>query len=220
MNTTAISFVGQTATTTTTAATKSGISADFDTFLKMMTTQMTNQDPLNPVESSDFAVQLATFSSVEQQLKTNDLLGALGSQFSVMGMAQLAAWVGQEARSAAPVNLGSDPISISYTPATTADQAVLVVRNSSGEVVAREDVALDGASYQWFGADPNGDPLPPGRYTLGLASYRDGAEIGSETPVESYARILEARSGANGPTLVLDGGVSVDATEISALRVP
>ena len=50
----------------------SALSSDFETFLKMLTVQMENQDPLNPVDSADFAVQLATFSSVEQQVLTND----------------------------------------------------------------------------------------------------------------------------------------------------
>jgi len=64
------------------------ISSDFETFLIMLTTQMENQDPLNPIESSDYAVQLATFSSVEQQVLTNDLLGTLSEQMGPMGMAQ------------------------------------------------------------------------------------------------------------------------------------
>ena len=84
-----------------TSAPRQAISADFDTFLKMLTTQMQNQDPLNPIDSADYAVQLATFSGVEQQMKTNQLLDDLASQFGVMGMSQLAAWVGQEARAAA-----------------------------------------------------------------------------------------------------------------------
>ena len=46
----------------------SALSSDFETFLRMLTTQLQNQDPLNPVDSADFAVQLATFSSVEQQV--------------------------------------------------------------------------------------------------------------------------------------------------------
>ena len=50
------------------------ISSDFETFLKMLTVQMKNQDPLNPVESTDYATQLATFSGVEQAVLTNDLL--------------------------------------------------------------------------------------------------------------------------------------------------
>lgn len=66
------------------------ISSDFQTFLKMLTAQIQNQDPLNPTPSDEFAVQLATFSSVEQQVRTNDLLVALGAQFGSMGMAQFA----------------------------------------------------------------------------------------------------------------------------------
>lgn len=220
MSTTTIPSVSQTTNTQKTQTSKAEVPGDFDTFLKMMTTQMKNQDPLNPVNSSDFAVQLATFSSVEQQIKTNDLLSALGSQFGVFGMAQLAGWVGQEARSAAPVKLGQDPITISYAPAGTADQAVLVVQNRNGEVVAREDVSLDGESYQWLGADGKGDPLPDGVYTLSLESFQDGQQIGVAGPVQAYARILEARGGAAGPTLVLEGGVSVASTEVTALRVP
>ena len=78
------------------------ISSDFDTFLQMLTVQLKNQDPLNPVEGADYAVQLATFSGVEQQVQTNDLLRDLAAQMSGTGIAQLATWVGKEARVVAP----------------------------------------------------------------------------------------------------------------------
>jgi flagellar basal-body rod modification protein FlgD len=61
------------------------LTSDFETFLRMLTVQMKNQDPLNPIESSDFAVQLATFSGVEQQVKTNDLLTKLADSFGGSG---------------------------------------------------------------------------------------------------------------------------------------
>jgi flagellar basal-body rod modification protein FlgD len=216
---TSVTSAAQT-TASQTATSKAAISADFDTFLKMMTTQMKNQDPLNPIDSADYAVQLATFSGVEQQMKTNQLLGGLSSQFGVLGMAQLAAWVGQEARSSAPVFLGDAAVTVSYTPAATADRAVLVARNTAGDVVAREDVPLDGSAYQWTGTDIAGKPLPNGTYALTLESYNGEDQLGQAGPVESYAQIMEARGGANGATLVLAGGVEVAATEITALRVP
>jgi flagellar basal-body rod modification protein FlgD len=208
----------QTAARTTT--TKPAISADFDTFLKMMTAQMKNQDPLKPIDSADYAVQLATFSGVEQQTKTNQLLEGLTSQFGVLGMTQLAAWVGQEARAAAPVYLGDNPVTVTYSPAAQADRAVLVVRNTNGEVVSREDVALNGGPYQWLGADATGNPLENGIYSLSLESYNGENELGDASAVESYAKIIEARGGAGGPTLILEGGIEVAATEITALRVP
>ena len=207
-------------TTANRTPSKAAISADFDTFLKMMTTQMKNQDPTKPIDSADYAVQLATFSGVEQQTKTNQLLEGLTSQFGVLGMAQLAAWVGQEARSTAPVYLGDEAVTISYKPKTHADRAVLVVKNAQDKVVSRENVTLEGGTYQWLGADAAGNPLQNGIYTLSLESYSGDQQLGEAAPVESYARILEARGGANGPTLVLAGGVEVNATEITALRVP
>jgi flagellar basal-body rod modification protein FlgD len=215
-----IATMPATQTTTRTTKTKPAISADFDTFLKMMTAQMKNQDPLKPIDSADYAVQLATFSGVEQQTKTNQLLEGLTSQFGVLGMAQLAAWVGQEARAAAPVYLGEDPVTVTYTPAAQADRAVLVVKNTNGDVVSREDVPINGKPYQWLGASASGDPLVSGIYSLSLESYNGENQIGDASAVESYAKIIEARGGAGGPTLVLAGGIEVAATDVTALRVP
>jgi flagellar basal-body rod modification protein FlgD len=212
--------VAATAPTKTTVAPKAAISADFDTFLKMLTTQMQNQDPLNPIDSADYAVQLATFSGVEQQMKTNQLLDGLTSQFGILGMSQLAAWVGQEARAAAPVWKGDDPVTVTYAVKPQADRAVLAVRDQAGNLVAREEVPLGSTPYQWLGGDASGNPLPEGLYSLSLESYHAGEQLGEATEVESYARILEARGGTGGTTLILEGGVEVAATKITALRVP
>ncbi len=221
MVTSAITSAATTTTASVQASTSKTVSSDYSTFLKMMTTQLKNQDPLSPMDSSEFAVQLATFSGVEQQTKTNQLLESLGSQFGVFGMAQLAGWVGQEARSAAPVSLADKAISISYAADPTADRAVLVSTDAQGNVVGREDVPLKSDSYQWFGAGISGDALPAGTYSLSLESYRDGDKIASNGTVESYSRILEARGGGSGSTsLVLAGGTEVKATDITALRVP
>jgi flagellar basal-body rod modification protein FlgD len=215
METTSIS----TATATPATAKKSVISSDFDTFLKMLTTQIKNQDPTNPMDSSDFAVQLATFSGVEQQVRTNDLLGDLGAQFGVMGMSQLGAWVGQEARAPGPVWLGDRPVTITYESAAGADRAVLSVRNAQGVVVGREDVSLGKGPYDWQGMAFDGTPLPDGKYTLLLESYRGDQQTGNASEVQSYSRIQEARGGANGTMLVLEGGIEVAATQVTALRM-
>ena len=68
--------------------------SDYETFLKMLTVQMQNQDPLNPVEASDFAAQLANFSAVEQQVLTNNLLTSIEARLAATGVSQLAGWVG------------------------------------------------------------------------------------------------------------------------------
>jgi flagellar basal-body rod modification protein FlgD len=214
MDVTSTSFKASAATPVA-ASTK--ISSDFDTFLKMLTAQIQNQDPLNPIDSADYAVQLATFSSVEQQTLTNQKLDALAGLMGVQGMAQLAPWVGQEARSAAGVYMDGTPVTLSPTPKTGADSAVLVVKDQSGNTVAREDIPPQSTTYSWAGTDITGASLPTGIYNLSLESYSQGVQVAFE-PVEAYTRIQEVQTGPTGPRLILTGGVSVSAEEITALR--
>jgi flagellar basal-body rod modification protein FlgD len=203
--------------TMTAAPPAAALSSDFETFLKMLTTQMQNQDPLNPVDSADYAVQLATFSGVEQSVRTNQLLESLGQQFGLLGMAQMAGWVGQEARADAPVWMDGDPVTLAPNPAAAADRAVLVVKNAAGDVVGREDVPVSTDPYIWTGKSITGADLPDGKYALSLESYT-GDELLATTPMESYAKILEARGTPSGTVLVLDGGIEVPASRITALR--
>jgi flagellar basal-body rod modification protein FlgD len=202
---------------TTANAAPAAISSDFTTFLKMLTTQMQNQDPLNPIDSADYAAQLATFSGVEQSVRTNQLLESLGQQFGLLGMAQMAGWVGQEARTDAPVWMDGDPVTLAPNPAAAADRAVLVVKNAAGDVVGREDVPVSTEPYLWQGKGITGEDLPEGVYTLSLESYR-GEEVLATTPMESYTKIMEARGTPSGTVLVLEGGVEVPANRITALR--
>ncbi|MFT4149076.1 MAG: flagellar hook capping FlgD N-terminal domain-containing protein [Paracoccaceae bacterium] len=213
-------YTTTTATTGTTSSSGSSTttSADFDMFLKMLTTQMQNQDPLDPIDSSDYAVQLATFSQVEQQAQTNTLLTNLTSQMALIGMSQLAGWVGQQARAEVSVAFdGSTPVTLSPNPAEGADSAVLVVKDANGTLVAREEIPVEAGDYQWLGADAAGDPLPAGTYTLALESY-SGETLLSTTGVDSWAEIVEVQGGTDGTTLVLAGGAEVLASDVTALR--
>ena len=214
--------ISSTTAAPTPASTQSApkITSDFDTFLKMLTTQVRNQDPMNPLDSSEFAVQLATFSGVEQQVRTNQMLESLSSQMGVMNMAQLAGWIGMEARVKIPVQFTGDPVMLSPNPAALADKAVLVVRDDLGREVARQEVPVAAGPYEWQGRDDFGNTLADGRYTLALESYADNQLLGM-TPVEVYATVQEARgNGAGGVMLVFPGGVTADSRDVSALRQP
>ena len=198
------------------SASNSNITADFETFLNMLTTQMKNQDPLNPVESSDFAVQLATFSGVEQQVITNDLLRAMGAADSFGGLSQHAAWVGMDARSTAPIRLAGNPVDLHYDLPLGAVAADLVVRDSSGLELHRLAVAGPGPLV-WDGTGATGAALPPGDYAVTLES-RDSAGAVTVDPVSSYARVAELRADPGGPVVVLEGGAVVPVAAITALR--
>ncbi len=193
---------------------------DYDTFLKMMTTQIKNQDPLNPMSADNFAVQLATFSGVEQQTRTNDLLSQQLTQNALSSMAQMVGWVGKEARIAAPVHFdGTNPVTLSPNPGLDADRAVLVAKDSTGAEVSRTEIPVSSADYEWQGLDTDGNPLPEGVYDLSLESYQDDKLLGT-TSVEFYGRITEIRNSASGITAMFAGGVEVSTALVTALREP
>jgi flagellar basal-body rod modification protein FlgD len=195
------------------------LSSDFETFLVMLTTQLKNQDPLNPIESADFAVQLATFSSVEQQVKTNDLLTNLGNQFGSFGVAQLSGWIGLNARAHAPVVFEGAPVSFDIHVAPQADRAELVVRNAQGAEVQRSTIQPVSGEFEWAGVGQTGAPLPPGTYAISVESFT-GNNLSETHPVEIQSRIIEARSDNGQTVLILENGQQISADEILGLSEP
>ena len=188
---------------------------DFETFLKMLTTQIRNQDPLNPMEGSDFAVQLATFSGVEQQVRTNQLLEqvAIGQ---MGGLGALAGWIGKEVRTTAPVSFDGEPLTLDIRPASGADRVELVVMDARGREALREDIGPGTGEIDWAGRTEDG-PLADGLYSFKLVSYR-GEEVLSTQAVGAYARVTGAEVTADGIRLSLPGGASALEREVTALR--
>lgn len=195
------------------------ISSDFETFLTMLTVQMQNQDPLNPVDSSDYAVQLATFSGVEQQVQTNDLLKGLTEILGTSGMAQMAGWVGKEARAEAPAYFDGDPITLAPNPVSSADRAQIVVHDADGQEVERFDIPVSADPVIWSGLDSSGFPRELGLYSFEVVSF-SGDEALAQDPVEVYSTVTEVRSQGGETVLILEGGAAIAASQVSALRDP
>ena len=204
----------------TSAATKSSFdSTDFQTFLTMLTTQLKNQDPLNPVDSSDYALQLATFSNVEQSVKTNDLLTKMNEQLSMEGMSQIASWVGLEAQNNGPVAFEGDAVTVTPTYAAGTNSAVLVVKDSNGTLVSRSDLSLGLSQFEWLGLDATGRQLANGTYSLSVESYY-GDTLLKTTSASHYGRIEEVQRNGEANQVVLRGGTILDAATVTALRQP
>ncbi|WP_138936263.1 flagellar hook capping FlgD N-terminal domain-containing protein [Roseovarius arcticus] len=209
-------------TSTATAATAQAgttLNSDFETFLKMLTAQMQNQDPLNPVDSTEFASQLAAFSTVEQQVRTNDLLTGLGTQLGILGMGQLQGWVGMNARAEMPVAFDGSAVPLTLTTQQGTDLARLVVRDAAGGIVQELDVPTSGGEFSWSGRDTAGILLPEGTYSISVDSFQ-GDELLGSNPVTAQARIVEARLSGGSTVLVMAGGQQVSAANILGLRSP
>ncbi len=199
------------------ASASAGLTSDFETFLKMLTAQARYQDPLEPIDSTEYAAQLAQFSMVEQQVQTNDTLTALFAQMDSSNMASLAGWVGMEIRAETPVYFDGQPVTVSPGVAPTADAAYLVVTNAAGREVQRSAIELSSEPIQWAGVDETGIPFANGVYSFSVQNFRNGAEI-TAGKTEVYGRISEAQFVNNAVVLVLEGGPSVAASDVSALR--
>lgn len=207
------------APTQTSTQGKPALSSDFETFLKMLTVQMQNQDPLNPIDSTDYAVQLATFSSVEQQVQTNDLLTSLSAALTGGGLGALGQWVGMEVRGSDKAAYDGDPIDLSLPKHEDADRRILVVTDEGGTSVARFDLSLSDKEGQWDGTLTNGAPATDGNYGFRVEFYEDGKLIDSQ-PAETYARVDEARIENGETVLILEGGLQHSASAVTALRKP
>lgn len=199
------------------ARSEAKISSDFETFLKMLTVQMQNQDPLNPVDSADYATQLATFSGVEQQVQTNDLLRALSGQLGTGGLSQLAGWVGMQARADTPAWFDGAPVTVVPSVQRGADAAQLVVRDASGAEVQRLGIGIDDGPLDWPGIGVDGTPLPAGFYTFETVSIASGAVV-AEAASEIYATVTEVQVKGGVNTLVLAGGGTIAASAVTAVR--
>lgn len=193
------------------------LTADFQTFLQLLTTQLKNQDPMNPMESTEYATQLATFSSVEQQVRTNELLESLSSGFGTLGMGQLGGWIGMEAMAEMPVAFSGEPVVVEAQPADRADRLELVVSDASQTAVQRVPIPLSDAPFAWTGQDLQGRMLPPGIYTLSVENW-SGEDLVETRPATVQATIEEARLVDGRVHLTMEGGVSLPADEVRGVR--
>ena len=185
----------------------------------MLTAQAKYQDPLEPIDSSEYAAQLAQFSMVEQQVLSNDLLTALTAQLGSGNMAQMAGWIGMEALSTAPAFFDGSPITINPNPAAISDEVFLVVYDETGTEVQRTSIPVSADPVEWAGVSDDGTPFPEGLYSFEIESRADG-EVVLTDPVETYGRITEARMQDGQTVLILEGGAGVLASGVSGIREP
>ncbi len=199
-------------TTTSTATANSSAVTDYETFLTLLTAQLRNQNPLNPMESTEFVAQLATFTSVEQQILTNTKLDGLTAALRESDVSALGGWIGREVATAGPLPFDGTPV----TPEFDADPPAggrLVVRDGLGEIVS--DQPYSGGA--WTGVLDTGLQAPPGSYSFELRGPVDQGDRLIATGY-GFAMVEEARFAPDGNSLLLSDGREVPAGSVSALR--
>lgn len=195
------------------------LSSDFEVFLQMLTAQAQYQDPLEPMDNSEYAAQLAQFSMVEQQVTTNDLMQQLMATLGTNDMSSAANWIGMEALVGGPAKFDGDPITIAPNPPITADAVTLIAYDAQGNEVQRTAMPVSADPFKWTGVGDNGSQLAYGEYTFEIESSANGEVLLTE-PAMSYARVTEARIENGSTLLVLESGYMILANSVTGLREP
>lgn len=195
------------------------ISADFDTFLSLLTAQLRSQDPLNPVNSTDFIAQLASFSTVEQQTRTNELLSDFFAGFDETGaISDYVSWIGQDV--AAPISAsfdGSAPVDFQVPSFDAQGSATLTIMNDFGSAVAEVAISSTDSTYSWDGRISDGGIAPPGEYSAKITITTPGRDPITQS-VPAFIPVREVRSEAGSPVLVLEGGATIPPDSVTAVR--
>lgn len=208
------------ATATSTVSNNSAVlSSDFEVFLRMLTAQAEYQDPLEPIDSSEYAAQLAQFSMVEQQVTTNDLMKQILSALGASDMASAANWIGMEALVQGPAQFDGSPVALAPNPPITADEVTLIVTNAQGVEVQRKAMPLGAETYAWDGRKTDGTLFSPGEYRFEVESKSNGNVLVTD-PALVYSRVTEARIDGGSTLLVLNSGYMIAATDVLGLREP
>jgi flagellar basal-body rod modification protein FlgD len=200
-------------------------------FLKLLTLQLRSQNPLNPASNQEMAAQLAQFSALEQMqnisvtleqlLQSNASLALSIAQYSAPALIGRTATASVTDSSGARVSFdGSVPIQLGYELGSTAANATIEIRSSTGAIVRTITVPasqLQQGSHtiEWDGRDDRGNALPSGTYSYVVrATDADGKAL-SASPLIS-GRITGIRYTSQG-LVVLLGSIEVPIANIVEL---
>jgi flagellar basal-body rod modification protein FlgD len=192
-----------------------GLASDFDTFLKLLTAQIRNQDPLEPGDATKYASQLATFSNVEQGVRTNALLERMIEQQGRSELAQLADWVGRDVLHDGPVHLGADPVTLEMSLPRGLETAELVI-GSGGRELGRIPIDPDGGEFVWRGEDGEGGRVAPGTYELAVEGTIGAAPVDPVAPFHR-ATVTEVVRRGGETLLVLPGQVAIGPDRVTGV---
>lgn len=214
------SAIGGGAAQTTLAKTASDslqAGGDFTTFLTLLTAQLRNQDPLNPQDSTEFVAQLAQFSAVEQQVRSNETLSSILSALGGTGPGLLTPWLGARVEAPSSLVYAEAPLELKVDAAPEATAATLVVKTESGLTVARLPVDPKETTLTWNGETGAAAPAPAGVYRFTLERSA-GEEALPTVDARGFSNVVEARSGETGVELLLDSGDTISADSVVAIR--
>ena len=213
----ATSAVSATPPTTATKS-KTTLAGNFDTFLTLLTTQLKNQDPLSPMDSSQFTTQLVQFSQVEQSINANQNLESLISLTKARASGDAVGFLGKTVTlTDGSGGLKSGQAQWAYSLVGDSAATRLVIADAKGHMVYTGAGATTSGlhAFNWDGKDNAGNALPDGTYTLSVsAQTTDGTAV--NTQVASQGVVDEVDLSGTEPMLKI-GSLTVPLSKATLI---
>ncbi len=214
----AVSGVGSTGNTSSLGSSRATIADNFDVFLQILTTQLRNQNPLDPLDTNQFTQQLVQFTGVEQQLKTNEFLQAMMTATQNASNSEAVSYVGKMVTaSGTKAELVNGRASWNFAVEEPANLNV-TVRDMDGNVVFTKTGAVEeGESiFNWDGVSNDGRKQEEGSYTITIeARNQDGKLI--DVATEMTGEVTGVDFTGSEPVLIV-GTARVNMSAVLSVR--
>lgn len=194
------------------------LNANFDTFLQLLTTQLRNQNPTEPLDANEFTKQLVQYSSVEQEIKSNKNLESLIQLQSVNAATAATSFLGKAITvQSTSTALANGTANWQYNSGTTATTAQFTITDESGKVVFEKsgNVSAGTGKFTWDGYRNDGTKAADGFYSLNIAA-RDAA--GTLIPVSiSVSAKIDGVDFSGSEPVLLAGDRGVKLSDVSSV---
>ncbi len=200
---------------------KNTLGGDFNTFLSLLTTQLQYQDPLDPLDSNEFTNQLVQFTSVEQEIKSNENLENIAVLTTMNGLNASVGFIGKDAIvEQAQATLSGGAATWVYALDGKSQETTLTIKDELGKTVYEQAGELGAGShgFSWDGIGSDGTQQADGAYSLTITT--DNGQDGS-VPTQVFMRgNVTAVDFAGGESFLDVGGFSVPLGNVVSVREP
>jgi flagellar basal-body rod modification protein FlgD len=202
----------------TSALASQQIAGNFQSFLTLLTTQLQNQNPLDPLDTNQFTQQLVEFAGVQQQLNTNDSLATLVSLQQTAQSTQALGFVGKTAVVNGSTAVMTNAAATWQVSIPTNSNLTVNITNSSGQTVFTGKYAVNAGNNQpfvWNGQGNDGTQWPDGKYTMSAtAADSTGKSVAVSTQIQGVVSSVDL---TQSPPLLSINGQTYMVSQIQAI---
>ncbi|MGD9637789.1 MAG: flagellar hook assembly protein FlgD [Alphaproteobacteria bacterium] len=215
---TSVSSTTSSSSTTTSATSSAALSEDLDTFLYLLTTQLQNQDPLDPMDTAEFTNQLVQYANVEQSIQINENLESMLSYDKASLGTMAVNYIGNTIQALSNyVPLQDGAAKFTYTLDEEATSCVVALSDADGNIIKAFTGEKSAGTHtvEWDGYDDDGNKLDDGGYSLTVTAMGEDGTLDVYTTV--YGKATAVANEDDGVYMAL-GDVIIHMDNIIAVR--